>query len=87
MVRCDVPVIPPTAVTITITITVIPPTAVTITITVIPPTAVTITITITITSKDDVWCGNRLKIHSWLLEILSHLILMFKSRLNPLLAP
>ena len=47
MVRCDVPVI--------------------------PPTAVTITITITITSKDDVWCGNRLKIHSWLLEILSHL--------------
>ena len=61
MVRCDVPVI--------------------------PPTAVTITITITITSKDDVWCGNRLKIHSWLLEILSHLILMFKSRLNPILAP
>ena len=63
MVRCDVPVIPPTAVTITITITVIPPTAVTITITVIPPTAVTITITITITSKDAVLCGNRLMIH------------------------
>ena len=41
MVRCDVPVIPPTAVTITITIT----------ITVIPPTAVTITIMIIIKIK------------------------------------
>ena len=42
MVRCDVPVIPPTAVTITITITVIPPTAVTITIMIIIKIKITV---------------------------------------------